>query len=767
MAYSSNPGSASNPLDTQARLQMQGDRKNSFSAHSEKALKSHRANRASSAKKSSFQFVKAPYLQIQASGTQTLGGNTIGNAQNLGNLSGQSAYSRNDSVGSNNASDFFKFTLSKPSNFKLGLSKLSGNVDLWLLKSNGDTLTKSTRSGTKNESIQGNLKAGTYYAQVTTNDSSANYTLNLKGSGKSNDAGNDQSKALDAGNLSRTQRRYQGQVGSNDPADYYRVDLSEPGNINLAASGISGDVDLQLLNSSGVVIGKSTNDGTANESISQTVAAGTYFVEVSPFINTKSTYTLDMSSNYTGQSNSPITSSSQGSSPSPSPSPSPTTNLTGDPGNTLGTAEVKSSAAFSRTQQVNKDDPDFYRFNVGQSGVFTANLTGLSGDADVKLIQDKNNNGTVDQGEVLGWQWEWGTGNESIRRFLSAGNYFVEVMGYGTEMKNYTLNTSFNAQSSDDRKFSINLNYTSGLDGVSSTVRNALTDAAKVWENVIPYSSFNGAHTLNIDVVGLNSSQDWLAAATNTGGQTAANGKWLPTTGTIRINTSYANTYNNNPGYLKDIVTHELAHVLGIGTIWEKNGNSLINRSTNTYKADSYAGRAYGEVTGTLQPTAVPVEAGSYGHWDENALQNELLTPYAESIGTKMPLSEVTIASLRDLGWNVNYGAADNFSLSQSIKRPDGLMPDLVDSTATTATVSPIDSSAPSFQFLKGSTGLSQDTSISTTGADLTATQCQCAACLAMRTAMGMNTLGSTSFSDAIASSGSGNDVTASKWSVI
>lgn len=762
MSYpSSNPGFTSNPLDTKAKLQTQGDRKNSLSANSVKSLRpqSNRANRASSSKKSGFQFVKTPYLQIQASGS-TLGGNTIGNAQNLGNLSGQSSYGRSDSVGSSNASDFFKFTLTKASKVKLGLSNLSDNANLWLLKANGNAMTKSTRSGTKTESIQGNLKAGTYYVQVATNANNANYSLNLKGSGGSSDAGNTQTKALDAGNLSRTQRRYRGQVGSSDPADYYRVDLSEGGSIKLAASGISGDIDLQLLNSSGVAIARSTNDGKANESINQTVAPGTYFVQVSPFSNGKSNYTLDMSSNYTGQSNSPVPSpssspsNSPSSSPSPSPSPgSPSSNPTGDPGNTLGSAEAKSSAAFSRTQQVNKDDKDYYRFNVSQSGVFTASLTGLSGDADVKLIQDKNNNGSIDQGEVLGWQWEWGTGSENIRRFLSAGNYFVEVMGYGSEMKNYTLNTTFNAQGSDDRKFSINLNYKDGLDGVSSTVRNALVDATKIWENVIPSSSFNGAHTLNIDVVGINSSQDWLAAATNTGGQTAANGKWLPTTGTVRINTSYANTFNNNPDYLKGIVAHELAHVLGIGTIWEKNGNSLVSRSTNSYKADSYAGRAYGELTGSLQPTAVPVEAGSYGHWDESTLQEELLTPYAESIGTKMPLSSVTIASLRDLGWNVNYGAAENFSLSQSI-RPEGLTSDAVGSTNPAVAIA-IDSYSPSFQSIQGA------------GADIEATRCQCGSCATTRASLGLNTIGSTSFSDAIASSGSGNDVTASKWSVI
>jgi hypothetical protein len=35
------------------------------------------------------------------------------------------------------------------------------------------------------------------------------------------------------------------------------------------------------------------------------------------------------------------------------------------------------------------------------------------------------------------------------------------------------------------------------------------------------------------------------------------------------------------------------------------------------------------------------------------------------------PLSQMTIASLRDMGWNVNYGAADNYSLPQrNVRNP-------------------------------------------------------------------------------------------------
>jgi Bacterial pre-peptidase C-terminal domain len=662
MVYpSSDNGFASTPdLAVQNRLTIQAS--SPLKTHPENSQRKprQRASDKGNLSGKGFQFLK-PYLQIQSSGNQTIGGNTIGNAQNLGNLSGKIAYSRNDAVGSSNLSDFYKFTLSKPSDFGLKLGKLTGNADLWLLKSNGDRIAKSSRSGTKSESIGGRLKAGTYYVQVATEDNAASYSLDLKGSGKSSDAGNSQAAALDAGNLSRTQRRYKGQVGGTDSDDYYRVDLSEGGSLKAIASGISGDIDLQLFNSSGVQLSKSTANGGANESLSQTVAAGTYYLRVSPFNSGKSNYTLDLSSNYTGKQNDPVSPTpNPSSSPNPSPSPNPTPNPTGDPGNSLSTAEVRSSATFSRTQQVSKDDTDFYRFNVTQSGVFKADLTGLSGDADVKLIQDTNNNGAIDQGEVKAWQWEWGTTNESIRKFLQPGTYYVGVNGYGSAMKDYTLNTNFAPQASDDRKFSIQLNYSNA---VSATVKDALNQAAKTWESAIAYSSFNGPQTLNINVTGVDDSQQWLAAAKNTDGQTDANGRWMPIAGNMKINTSYTNTFNNNPQYVKDIVTHEMGHVLGIGTLWETHGRNLIDDATDTYQANSYAGKAYGEVLGTFAPTAVPVEVGTHGHWSENTFNAEMMTPYAESVGTKLPLSEITIASLRDLGWNVNFGAAETYSV--------------------------------------------------------------------------------------------------------
>lgn len=61
--------------------------------------------------------------------------------------------------------------------------------------------------------------------------------------------------------------------------------------------------------------------------------------------------------------------------------------------------------------------------------------------------------------------------------------------------------------------------------------------------------------------------------------------------------------------------------------------------------------------------SAVPVEQGGgtgtrCSHWSEACLQTELMTGYLNS-GVLAPLSRITIASLRDLGYSVNYAAAD------------------------------------------------------------------------------------------------------------
>jgi hypothetical protein len=561
--------------------------------------------------------------------------NDLNAAQNIGNLNGDADYR---AQGSNN--QLYRFSLNRSSRLNVSLDQVSGKSSLQLLKADGSALKRSSNN---------RLKSGNYYVQITA-EGNAQYKLNLQGSGRAIDAGDKVSKALDAGVLSGVRRSFRQRVGgSGDRQDFYQIDLTADSVVDLSLSDLRRDADLLLLDDNGEELVRSSENGRSNESIRQTLNAGTYFVQVKPF-SSRLKYTLTMAAD---GSESPVTPSNN--------SPS------------VNSDNTQSSPIFSQSGQVSATkNSNIYRFSTNQSGVFTADLTGLTGDADVRLVKDANNNGTIDRGEVLAWQWERGTGSESIRKFVGAGNYLLQVMSYNNQTANYTVSTNFVNSTSDDRQFSIRLNYGTGLGSISDSVRGAIAQAAKVWENVISHSSFNGAHTLDVDVIGESNADTWYAAATNKLGVPDKTNKWMPTTGRVRINTSYANTFNDNPEYLTAILTHEFAHVLGIGTLWENNGRNLIDAKSDTYASDSYAALAYGELTGTFKPTAIPLSKDKdatgksiYGHWNESILGDELLTPEAEGAGVRIPLSQVTIASLRDIGWNVNYGAAEAFVLSR------------------------------------------------------------------------------------------------------
>jgi len=577
--------------------------------------------------------------------------NALSNAQNIGNLTGEADYRSQGTT-----KQLYRFSLNRSSRLNFSLDQVSGKSSLQLLKADGSELKRAKDS--RKQAFDTRLKSGDYYVQVAAGGN-ARYKLNLKGSGRAIDAGDAINEALDAGTLSGVKRTFRQRVGGrSDRQDFYQIDLANDGAIDLSLRGLRQDADLMLLDQNGNELGRSATDGRSNESIQQALKAGTYFIQVSPF-SSRVKYTLAMAADSSGVG---------------SPGTVPNNLPNNSSNSTDNSSGAQSSPTFSQSGQVSATkSSNFYRFNVNQSGVFTANLTGLTGDADVRLVQDANSNGAIDQGEVLAWQWERGTANESIRKFVGTGNYLLQVMNYNNQTANYNVNTNFTAAASDDKQFSIRLNFGTGLGSINNSVRDAIAQAAKVWENVIAYSSFNGTHTLDVDVTGESNADTWYAAATNKQGIPDQTNKWMPTTGRVRINTNYANTFNSNPEYLTAILTHEFAHVLGIGTLWEKDGRNLINTKNDTYIANSYAGNAYGDLTGTFTPTAVPLSkdkdsAGNliYGHWSEAILGNELLTPEAEGAGIKIPLSQLTIASLRDIGWNVNYGAAEPFSFSKT-----------------------------------------------------------------------------------------------------
>jgi hypothetical protein len=122
-------------------------------------------------------------------------------------------------------------------------------------------------------------------------------------------------------------------------------------------------------------------------------------------------------------------------------------------------------------------------------------------------------------------------------------------------------------------------------------------------------------------------------------------------------------------GQLEDVIVHEMAHVLGLGTLWNQSPLSLqlgVCNSDPYFVGDS-ANVAFDRVGGgTYVGNTVPVEntggEGTIcGHWRESVFDNELMTGWIDS-GSN-PLSEVTVKSFEDMLYTVASSGWDSYTL--------------------------------------------------------------------------------------------------------
>ncbi len=138
----------------------------------------------------------------------------------------------------------------------------------------------------------------------------------------------------------------------------------------------------------------------------------------------------------------------------------------------------------------------------------------------------------------------------------------------------------------------------------------------------------------------------------------------LPATGEMTFDTADLAAMEA-AGTLKDVIVHEMGHVLGIGTIWERKELLLGAGGDNPTFMGTNAVREYGALrSGDAVP--VPVEnMGNAGtrdaHWREFIFHTELMT--GRIGGPNNPISRMTVASLQDLGYVVDLNAAEPYAL--------------------------------------------------------------------------------------------------------
>jgi hypothetical protein len=232
----------------------------------------------------------------------------------------------------------------------------------------------------------------------------------------------------------------------------------------------------------------------------------------------------------------------------------------------------------------------------------------------------------------------------------------------------------------------INLNFSGAMGAVE---QQTFVDAAAYWNSTIIgyeltylYSGFRQPHQLTIDV-----SLPYIDGACGILGSagptevyyyfdapfaTATEVLIYASAGAMEFDSADVETMvANNLFY--GVVLHEMAHVLGIGTLWTLNG--LYTADSGQYHGPA-ALAAWRSEFGQTAAAFVPVELGggpgtANGHWNEvnggggntgivssltgMDLANELMTGWA---GDSFFVSTLTLGGLADLGYLVDYSKA-------------------------------------------------------------------------------------------------------------
>lgn len=210
------------------------------------------------------------------------------------------------------------------------------------------------------------------------------------------------------------------------------------------------------------------------------------------------------------------------------------------------------------------------------------------------------------------------------------------------------------------------------LTAVAPAYRPYFEAAESFWEGVItgyqPGISFTG-----LDIRALTPYIDGASGVLGSAGWTTAarsGGFWLATGGEMEFDSADVAGLVQS-GRFGEVIQHEMAHVIGFGTLWTQNGVYLDGSGHFTGQAALAQYRTEFNRPGAI---SVPVELGggagtANGHWDEvnggasatgvvdgsgRDMRYELMTGW---LNGPTYVSRTTAASFVDIGYTVNLSA--------------------------------------------------------------------------------------------------------------
>ncbi|GBG30202.1 Leishmanolysin-like [Hondaea fermentalgiana] len=226
-----------------------------------------------------------------------------------------------------------------------------------------------------------------------------------------------------------------------------------------------------------------------------------------------------------------------------------------------------------------------------------------------------------------------------------------------------------------------------------AAVTKAFKKAAKTWSKIIKtklptitnskamsvsnscgvdYTFAKGSKIKNLIIFVSITSIDGVGSVLGSAGPcmfSKTDGYWFPRLGIMNLDSADMDRMVTK-GTLQEVITHEMGHVLGFGTLWSS--EDLTSGSSSIVYNGENGVDGYALVGGPSSATSVPVQStggsGTKGaHWSESTFSNELMTGTLNS-GKSNPLSKMTVSSLKDLGYKVKVSKAQSYSVPSSSK---------------------------------------------------------------------------------------------------
>jgi len=134
----------------------------------------------------------------------------------------------------------------------------------------------------------------------------------------------------------------------------------------------------------------------------------------------------------------------------------------------------------------------------------------------------------------------------------------------------------------------------------------------------------------------------------------------LPVAGIMKFDIVDFNNMDKSDAEL--VILHEMGHVLGIGSLWETFFTCAAGCSGGDNEYDCAKANAEYAVINPNDPLVL--QSSVCGHWAESnfdgMVHDELMTPYFEA-HLYQPITRITVGALDDMGYVVDYSAADPY----------------------------------------------------------------------------------------------------------